>query len=113
GVDTVEDLFEALAAGGVTIASRLHGLMLSLVAHRPVIALSYERKVEALMRDPGNDAYCLDIRDFTSAGVRTAIGNLAADLPSVQAGSAAVVKKYADAISFQHTEIVRTASTTS
>jgi polysaccharide pyruvyl transferase WcaK-like protein len=35
----------------VTVASRLHGLLLAAMAGQPVIALSYDRKVDELMRE--------------------------------------------------------------
>ena len=110
-VETVEDLFETLATVDVTIASRLHGLLLSLVAQRPIVALSYERKVEALMRNTGNQAYCLDIRDFTPAAVRIALDKLVTNLTSVQEKNAAVVLKNAAAVRFQYAQIAGLSAT--
>ena len=59
--ETVEDLFRVYATIDLTVASRLHGVLLSHVAGRPAIALSYERKVEAIMRDFGNERFCFGI----------------------------------------------------
>ena len=65
-VPCVQDLLVLLHSLDFVIASRFHGLILSFLAGKPSIALSYDRKVETLMADTGLQAYCLDIRSFTS-----------------------------------------------
>ena len=65
-VTSVQDLLVLLHSLDFVVASRLHGLVLSFLAGKPSIALSYDRKVETLMTDVGLKAYCLDIRSFTS-----------------------------------------------
>ena len=64
--DGVATLFETLAEVDVVMASRLHGVILSLVARKPVFALSYERKVDVIMKDLGLTEYCLPIHDTDS-----------------------------------------------
>jgi polysaccharide pyruvyl transferase WcaK-like protein len=67
-VETVPFLIECIRETDVVIASRLHGVLLAHLAARPVLAISYERKVKALMADFENDAYCLDINTFDIDG---------------------------------------------
>jgi polysaccharide pyruvyl transferase WcaK-like protein len=45
----------------VVISSRLHGVLLAIVAGRPVLALSHERKVRAVMNDAGVSSFCADL----------------------------------------------------
>jgi polysaccharide pyruvyl transferase WcaK-like protein len=63
-VGDVRELFAALAPVRLTIASRLHGVILPHLLGIPVVALSYERKVGAIMKDMGCEKYCTDIDAF-------------------------------------------------
>lgn len=53
----------------VVISSRLHGVLLAIVAGRPVLALSHERKVRAVMNDAGVPEFCADLTSATAAEV--------------------------------------------
>jgi polysaccharide pyruvyl transferase WcaK-like protein len=82
-VASVQDLLLLLHALDFVVASRLHGLVLSFLAGKPCVALSYDRKVETLMTDVGLKAYCLDIRSFTSENLLATFLNLQANGPLV------------------------------
>lgn len=60
--DTLLTFFRRLDA---VVASRLHGVLLAIVATRPVLALSHERKVRALMSDVGVASFCADLTTAT------------------------------------------------
>jgi polysaccharide pyruvyl transferase WcaK-like protein len=64
---TTAALFDVLARVDLVVAARLHGVLLSHVAHRPVLAVSHERKVGTLMEDSGLARYCLPIDAFDPA----------------------------------------------
>jgi len=61
---TVDELTSVLLRCDIVVASRYHGVLLSQLLHRPVIALSYHRKIRALMTDVGQAKYCFDIDQF-------------------------------------------------
>jgi polysaccharide pyruvyl transferase WcaK-like protein len=61
---TAETLINCLRTMDVVVACRLHGVLLAHLAGRPVLAVSHERKVNALMADFENDEFCLDINTF-------------------------------------------------
>jgi polysaccharide pyruvyl transferase WcaK-like protein len=63
-IETVDDLIENIALTDVVIASRFHGVLLSQLMHRPVLALSYHPKIDALMEDSRQSEYNLSIDDF-------------------------------------------------
>jgi polysaccharide pyruvyl transferase WcaK-like protein len=63
-IDTVDDVFRLLREVDLVVAARLHGVLLSLVAGRPVLALSYDRKVARQMADAGQSEFCMDIDRF-------------------------------------------------
>lgn len=56
------DLFRRL---DVIISSRLHGVLLAMVSGRPVLALSHDRKVRAVMNDAGVSDFCADLATAT------------------------------------------------
>jgi polysaccharide pyruvyl transferase WcaK-like protein len=60
----VSELMEVLASVDVVVSARLHGVLLSHVAGRPVLALAHERKVATLMADMNQSRFCLGIDDF-------------------------------------------------
>jgi polysaccharide pyruvyl transferase WcaK-like protein len=63
-VGDVPELLELYAGADAVVAARLHGVLLAHVAGTPTLALSYERKVQTLMRDMSQDDLCLEIDDF-------------------------------------------------
>jgi len=58
---SVEQYIHAAAAADLVIASRLHALILALVAGTPVVAVSYGRKVRQLMTELQMAEQCLDL----------------------------------------------------
>ena len=65
-VTTVHGLLLLLHSVDFVVASRLHGLVLSFLASRPSIAISYDRKVRCLMDELRQADYCFDIQTFNS-----------------------------------------------
>ncbi len=87
--DRLPDFLRALESVDFTVAARLHGVILSQVVGRPVLALSYERKVATVMREMDHMEYCLELEtmDPTEAfakleGIRGNAQALRADLES-------------------------------
>jgi polysaccharide pyruvyl transferase WcaK-like protein len=66
----------------VVISSRLHGVLLAIVAGRPVLALSHERKVRAVMGDAGVSSFCLDLPTATIDQVSRCLADLTDQLDS-------------------------------
>lgn len=64
---TVDELLGFLARCRSIVASRLHGVILSHVMFRPVLAISYDDKVSIHMRDMEQAEYCLDIDRIDAA----------------------------------------------
>ncbi len=55
------------------IASRLHGTILGFLSQTPVVAISFDPKVDWVMEDLHQDDYLLHIRDFTAEDVLKAL----------------------------------------
>ncbi len=58
---TPDSLLQGIAGAHLIIASRLHGVILSHFNHIPVLAVSFDPKVDAHMNDIGQGEYCLSI----------------------------------------------------
>ncbi|AMN47446.1 hypothetical protein ACG33_10120 [Steroidobacter denitrificans] len=66
---TVDELFAVLAQVDVVVASRLHGILLAHLAHKPVVAISYDRKVDTHMAYMEQTSYRLDIHSVDAAAI--------------------------------------------
>lgn len=56
-----ESLLQGICGSDLIIASRLHGVILSHLSNTPVLALSFDPKVDAHMQEIGQREYCLPI----------------------------------------------------
>jgi polysaccharide pyruvyl transferase WcaK-like protein len=77
--DELLDFYRGL---DIVISSRLHGVLLAIVAGRPVLALSHERKVRTVMSDAGVTDYCADLSNATAEGTMAMLRTLIGDLDS-------------------------------
>ena len=62
----VADFIQSVHGAELVVASRLHAVILSLVAECPVLAVAHLDKVRAVMNDIGLDGYCLPLRQIDS-----------------------------------------------
>jgi polysaccharide pyruvyl transferase WcaK-like protein len=58
---TTEGLLQQISHADLVIASRLHGVILSHLIAIPVLAISYDRKVDVHMSEIGQSEYCVNI----------------------------------------------------
>ncbi|MGB5694178.1 MAG: polysaccharide pyruvyl transferase family protein [Polyangiales bacterium] len=63
---TLPELFAQLRQVDYVVASRLHGVLLSHRFCLPVLAISYDRKVDTYMEDLGLSEHCVDIHDIAT-----------------------------------------------
>ena len=69
-VDTVDDLMSQLKLMDVVVASRFHGVLLSQLVYKPILALSYHSKVNVLMNETGQEEFCFPIDQFSVETVK-------------------------------------------
>ncbi len=60
-INSVEDLLAQIALTDLVVASRYHGIVQSFLMNKPVISISYQEKIDALMAEAGQAGYCLPI----------------------------------------------------
>jgi polysaccharide pyruvyl transferase WcaK-like protein len=63
-IASVDELLTQLARTDLVVASRFHGVLLSQLMNKPVVALSFYDKIDSLMVDTGQAEYCLSIDQF-------------------------------------------------
>lgn len=68
---SIADLFGQIGSTDIVVASRFHNLIIALLQSKPVIGISYDRKIDALMAETGLPEFCLNIADFSESDLRT------------------------------------------
>lgn len=108
--ETLEQLAPVMTEVDIVVASRLHGVILSHVAWKPVLAISYDRKVDTHMSDVGMSDYCLDIHTVDARSLESAFEGLRqnADLTISQLHE--VTTTYGNAVDNQFTRIFNSQS---
>ncbi len=61
---SVGEVLSQIDATDLVIASRFHNILLALMLGKPVLALSYHEKIDALMADMGLPEFCQDIEQI-------------------------------------------------
>jgi polysaccharide pyruvyl transferase WcaK-like protein len=72
-IATWKDLVALLLDVDFLVASRLHSTILGFMSHRPVVAISFDPKVDWIMEDLDQTDYLLQIRDFVAKDVLAAL----------------------------------------
>ena len=99
---TVYELTAMLGSVDFVVASRLHGLLLSFLADKPSIAISYDRKVRSLMEDMDQAVYCLDIHSFTAEGLMTAFLSLQENADIIPSKLSTIRRSYDELLAKQY-----------
>jgi len=83
--NSVQDLLTEMCSLDFVITSKFHGIVFSHLLAKPVIAISYHRKIDDLMKSVGHDRYCLSIEDFDIKHVEDKFMSLAGEVHSLKA----------------------------
>jgi polysaccharide pyruvyl transferase WcaK-like protein len=102
----VDSLLACLNQTDVVVASRLHGILLSHVLHKPVLAISYDKKVDTHMQNMNQREYCIDIHTFTLELLMATFADLAAKREHAEATIRATVADYQMLLDQQFDHIV-------
>jgi polysaccharide pyruvyl transferase WcaK-like protein len=108
--ERLENLMGELARLDCVVASRLHGVVLSHLAGNPVVAVSFDRKVDAHMAEVGHQRYCLSISSVEHAALQEAFEALEREEAPARARIAAVMGAYHAAVAAQFDTLARLAT---
>jgi len=84
GRPAAEDVSSCLGFCALTVATRLHGLYLSVVAGTPVVALDYDPKVGAAAREFGDDVPVLSLGGLDGAALAAALAKALDEAPALR-----------------------------
>jgi polysaccharide pyruvyl transferase WcaK-like protein len=104
---TLDELLVQLSQTDCIVASRLHGIVLSHLAGRPVLAISYDRKVDTYMAHIGQTEYCLDIHNLELDSLRRDFASLMSNADTVQSQLRARIEIYENALQTQYNRILQ------
>ena len=83
--ESYELIMNQLNTVDLVVASRFHNILLALYLGKPVVSLSYEAKIEALMLDMGLQEFCQTLEEFDLEKVIEQISQLETRAASVHA----------------------------
>ena len=79
-VENVPDLMVMLSSFDLVVATRFHGVLLSLLAQKGVVALCYGAKTTELMAETGQGEYALDFESFSPEELESSFTRLTQNL---------------------------------
>lgn len=106
-VETVEEFFKEVKKVDLVVATRLHGVILSHLLEKPVVAISYDRKVGTHMRDVGQGEYVLDLNSFNAAELMNSFQRLENDSEEIRETLRSHVSHYRATIEKQYEHLSR------
>jgi polysaccharide pyruvyl transferase WcaK-like protein len=112
---TVQELLGVLRQADVVVATRFHGILLSLLMARPTVGICYYRKSRELLTSAGLADCAFDIDDFDSVALESAVLQLTCARDAVSSAVARHTQSYRDALEHQYKilfDLVRRRATT-
>lgn len=84
--DTVDPLFiiEILSQADLVVATRFHSAIFALIAHIPVISISYQPKSKGIMKLLELDKFCLNISNLETTEITRLIDEILDDYLDIQ-----------------------------
>jgi polysaccharide pyruvyl transferase WcaK-like protein len=101
-IHTVAQFFDEVAKADCVVASRLHGVLMSHLLDKPVLAISFDRKVDAHMESVAQSDYRVDISRFEVAELIERFQDLERNADSVRATVARHVAEFRHALADQY-----------
>jgi polysaccharide pyruvyl transferase WcaK-like protein len=92
--EDVEDLLTGMSEFDYVITSKFHGVVFSHLLEKPVMAISYHRKIDDLMRMVGDSERCLSIESFDTESLQQAFGTMVESAQTLQGKYRQTVTRY-------------------
>jgi polysaccharide pyruvyl transferase WcaK-like protein len=97
----VKDLLADISEFDFIVTSKFHGVVFSHLLERPVVALSYHRKIDDLMQIVGHSQHCLDIENFEVEHLKSTFTALVTDAEMLRSKFRQTAVFYSDALNVQ------------
>jgi polysaccharide pyruvyl transferase WcaK-like protein len=89
-----DDVFAAIAATDLVVATRFHNVISALLLGRPVLSLGYSKKNDVLLAEMGMGQYCQAVGDFSVEKLQQQFQALAARAGETAANICSQVNSY-------------------
>ncbi len=99
--DSVKDVLREMSEFDYIVTSKFHGIIFSHLLRKPVISLSYHKKMDVAMRAVRQGCFCANIESFDVNWLIKAFRLLVDESKSIKSGSAAAVEANAAKLSQQ------------
>jgi polysaccharide pyruvyl transferase WcaK-like protein len=99
------ELLRCLAHADIVVATRFHGVVLSLLAGRPALSVSYQQKNDSVLADLGEARYALDVHRFSLADLDQRFDELWERRHAYQARLAGYVRQQRARLDAQYDEV--------
>jgi polysaccharide pyruvyl transferase WcaK-like protein len=97
--ESVKDVLNEISGFDYVVTSKFHGIIFSHMLRKPVIAISYHRKMDVAMR--GQEKFCTSVEHFDVPWLKNAFQSLVHEGANIQLRSAVAVESYAAKLSQQ------------
>jgi polysaccharide pyruvyl transferase WcaK-like protein len=88
-IQTLADLVSEISRADFVVANRYHGILISLMMNKPVLAVAYHEKSRALLAQAGQEEYVLSIDQFKTE-------DLIERFAALEANTSAIKKQIAE-----------------
>lgn len=99
--ESVNDTLREMLEFDYIVSSKFHGIIFSQMLAKPVISLSYHKKMDVAMRAAGQSRFCADVKGFDVNWLKNAFRLLVDERASIELNSATVVEVNAAKLSQQ------------
>ncbi len=106
GIRDVHELLARIVETDLVVATRFHGILLSLLLRKPVLALANHHKMADLVTDLGLSEYLLDVHTATCADLTARFLLLVRDRDAVERRIAGRVSEYRAVVERQYDRLL-------
>jgi len=105
-VNSVDDLMNTIDSADLTVATRFHGTVLSLLAEKPLLGICYYRKSREILTEMGQEKYAVDIDDFTAQQLKDGFEDLIVNFKTAKEQIRIKSNEYKQQLADQYEKIV-------
>jgi len=104
-IQTLDELLNQLAHTDFVVGSRFHNVLLAQLLEKPVLAISYQAKIESLMSANGQANFCVPVSSFKLDQLKALFTRLENDCNSIKKQLAERAPIYSNALEGQYERI--------
>lgn len=99
--ENVRELLSDISGFDFVVSSKFHGVVFSHLLEKPIVALSYHRKIDDLMQTVGHKESCLDIESFDVEHLKSAFAGVVTNSQMLRSKFSQTTAAYSKALKQQ------------